>query len=286
MIDAAVYLLAFALSCGEPRAYVRPELLIETADLPRQAPGFLILDARSKSKYEQGHLAGAVWVDHDAWNKAFAAGQDADEWARRIGKLGIANQTRVIVYDDAMSKDAARIWWILRYWGVQDARLLNGGFKACAAASLPLTKESPEISEKRFVVKRERNRLADKADVLNLIKEKKSQIVDSRSEKEYCGEVKFAKKGGAMPGAVLLEWSAAIDPQTHKFKSAGELARLFKDAGIDLKRPIATHCQSGGRSSVMAFTLELMGARDVANYYRGWSEWGNSEDTPIIMPKL
>ena len=82
-----------------------------------------------------------------------------------------------------------------------------------------------------------------------------------------------------------LEWIDLMDKTTRRFKSADEIGKLFNDAGIDLKAKTATHCQSGGRASVMAFGLELMGAKDVSNYYRSWSEWGNSDDTPVVPGK-
>ena len=75
-----------------------------------------------------------------------------------------------------------------------------------------------------------------------------------------------------------------MDSQTHRFKRPEELRRIFDKAGVDLGKPIASHCQSGGRASVVAFGLELMGATRVSNYYRGWSEWGNLQDTPIMVP--
>ena len=88
-----------------------------------------------------------------------------------------------------------------------------------------------------------------------------------------------------MPGAKHLEWSELLDQRTQRFKPAAELRVLLADAGIDLKRRTIAHCQSGGRSSVMAFGLELMGADDVGNYYAGWAEWGNADDTPIVKPR-
>ena len=88
-----------------------------------------------------------------------------------------------------------------------------------------------------------------------------------------------------MPGALHLEWADALDPTTKKFKNADDLAKLFKEAGIDLAKPSVTFCQSGGRASVMVFTMELMGAKEVANYYRSWSECGNAEQTPEATPK-
>ena len=89
----------------------------------------------------------------------------------------------------------------------------------------------------------------------------------------------------AIPGAVHLEWRELIDPSTHRFKSPDELGKLFKEKNIDLQKPIVTHCQSGGRAAVMAFALELMGAKDVSNYYKSWAEWGNADNTPIVKPK-
>jgi thiosulfate/3-mercaptopyruvate sulfurtransferase len=128
-------------------------------------------------------------------------------------------------------------------------------------------------------------RLATKEQLLRDLNEKHFTIIDTRSEGEFCGDVKLAKRGGAIPGARHLEWVEVIDKKTQRFKSAPELAKLFKDAGIDLAKPAVTHCQSGGRASVTAFALELMGGRNVGNYYRSWAEWGNAPDTPIVRPR-
>ena len=129
-------------------------------------------------------------------------------------------------------------------------------------------------------------RLATKQRILKLLKDgQKTQLIDARSEAEHCGTTKLAKRR-RVPGSVHLEWSDTLDPKTHKFRDAAELTRLVKDAGIDVNRPAITYCQSGGRAAVMAFTLELMGARDVANYYRSWSEWGNDAESPIELKKL
>ena len=73
--------------------------------------------------------------------------------------------------------------------------------------------------------------------------------------------------------------------QTKRFKSPSELGQLLEQAGIGLDRPTASHCNGGGRAAVMAFGLELMGAREVRNYYRGWGEWGNADHTPIVVPE-
>jgi thiosulfate/3-mercaptopyruvate sulfurtransferase len=280
-------LAATLLLAGGEDAYPLPDLLIEAPALAARLKDFRVLDVRPRSKYDAGHIPGAVWVDPDSWAKAFAASQEPGEWGPRIGKLGITSTSRVVLYDDVKQKDAARAWWILRYFGLKDARLLNGGWAAWKAAKLPVSTEAAMPAAVDFSTKTpSTERLATKDRIWKLLNEgEKTQLIDARSEAEHCGLTKLAKRGGAIPGSLLFEWSDALDPATQKFKSAPDLARLIKKAGIDLNKPAITYCQSGGRAAVMAFTLELMGARQVANYYRSWSEWGNAPDTPIDQPK-
>jgi thiosulfate/3-mercaptopyruvate sulfurtransferase len=288
--QACWLLLTLAATGGDTaKDYPQRHLLVEAKDLakPETAKGFHIVDARPAAKYEKGHIPGASWVDHEEWSKAFGKSQDPKEWAKRISAAGIRNTDKIVIYDDVMQKDAARIWWILRYFGHKDARLLNGGIQAWSDAGQPLSKEPFRTTVSMYTIETpDAARLATREDVLKLLKGTSIQIIDARSEKEYCGDDKLKnKKGGAIPGAMNLEWTEALDKKTQRFKSADELTEIFKRAGIDVTRPTVTHCQSGGRAAVMAFTLELMGAKGVANYYRGWSEWGNSEDTPIVTPK-
>ena len=292
MLTPTALLLLSSLATGaadQDQAYPKKDMLVEATLLakPQAAGGFRILDARSKAKYSAGHVPGAVWVNHGAWSKSFYAKQDPKEWAKTIGALGIDNRSRVLIYDDGSVTSAARIWFILRYWGVRDARLLDGGFPAYSVTKLPQSTETVVPAATPFVITApDAGRFADKEKVLGVLKKKQAQIIDTRSEGEYCGlDKRSNKNGGAIPGALHLEWSEALDKTTHKFKSAAELAKLLRDAGIDLGKPAITHCQSGGRAAVMAFTLELMGGHDIANYYRGWSEWGNMPGMPIVTPK-
>ena len=262
--------------------YPNKDLLVEPGDLK----GFVVLDAREKAKFEVGHIPDSIWVDHTAWAKAFGDGTDAKGWSARIGELGLTAQSKVVVFDENQGKEAARIWWILRYWGLADVRLLNGGWKGWTAAKQDITKDPTVVTAAKFEAVAQADRLATKKFLIKAIEDGKLQIVDARSEKEFCGTEKMNnKKAGAMPGAKQLEWTDLLEPTTQRFKPADDLKKLFADAGIALDKPSATHCQSGGRASVMAFGMELMGAKDVRNYYLSWSEWGNADDTPIVPGK-
>lgn len=285
--------LRFALWCATamapvqgPDGYPNARLLIEPVELASpDSRQTIVLDCRSREKYQAGHIPGAYWVDVPAWSKAFGNGTDAEGWAKRLGELGLRPDAEIVTYDDSRSNAAARIWWILRYWGYSKVRLLNGGWIGWQAAKLPVSTEAPPPLPPVVVQLRPRKEVfAAKEQVLECLGKPSCQIVDARSEDEYCGKTKLSKRGGAMPKAKQLEWSDLLDEKTHRFKPASELRRLFAEAGIDLTQPTITYCQAGGRSSVMAFALELMGAREVRNYYAGWAEWGNAEDTPIVTP--
>jgi len=288
MFAASILMLALLDADAKKPAYARSELLLEPADLmkPETANKFIILDARGKSSYQAGHVPGAIHVETGRWASAFGNGTDRAGWSKRIGNLGIDTDTPVAVYDASRNKDAARIWWILRYWGIKDVRLLNGGWDGWQAAGGKIETTDNAPRPRKAEPTPGSQRIATRSQLMLLLKAGKAgQIVDTRSEMEYCGEALTAKRNGAIPGAKHLEWSATLDPKTGRFKSPAELAKLLEDAGIDPKKPSTTYCQSGGRASVMAFVLELMGGKPARNYYRSWAEWGNDADTPIVKPK-
>ena len=287
-------LIALALaSIGQPAAetkaakYPKQELLAEVEDVSTGKSGvsLLLLDSRPRKEYVAGHIPGAIWVNHSDWAKSFADGKDNQGWSERIGALGINLESTVVVYDDAQSKEAARIWWILRYWGVNRARLLNGGWPAWKKTGSHLAdmETRPVATNPRLTPNP--GRLATKDQIMNSRNPSTAQIIDTRSAAEHCGDLKMAIRNGSIPGAIHLEWSEVIRKDDGRFKTADELTKLFSASKIDLNNPQITHCQSGGRAAVMAFAMELMGGKQVQNYYKSWAEWGNAEDTAIEIPK-
>jgi thiosulfate/3-mercaptopyruvate sulfurtransferase len=274
---------------GQPAAktYARPELLIGTAELakPEIAMKYRILDARSAQEWNKAHIPNSIPVDVAQWSKTFSKDHETKAWEKLLGGLALDIDVPVVVSGEDV-KEMARVWWILRYWGVKEVRLLNGGWSAWIAGNHPVDMrpyEKPKPTMPKLVPAEKR--LATLEQVKASLKDHALQLVDARSEGEFCGDTKTAKRSGAIPGALNLEWKQLVDAKTNKFKSAAELEQLFQKAGIDVAKPTATYCQSGGRSSVMAFALDLMGGADVRNYYRSWAEWGNAEDTPVVVPK-
>lgn len=265
-------LAAFAPAADPaPAKYARPELLVEAADV--SADKHLLLDARPAAKYEAGHIPGALPVPVTAWAKAIDEGKAvATFWKKTLADLGVTGKTPVVVYSDDI-KVAAHGWWALKLAGVPDVRLLNGGWDAYSAAKLPVSKDAAKAKPAAPVEWKPEPRLAVMAEVVKLADGKGGvNVVDARSAKEVAD--------GKVPGAKPLEWVDLLDEKGQKFKPAGELTKLFEAQKIDLGKPCVTYCQGGGRAAVMAFALELMGAKEVKNYHKSWGEYGSEKTTP------
>src|SRR5262249_18465310 len=161
--------------------------------------------------------------------------------------------------------------------------LLNGGYLGWlkAGGTEEVGRASPSWAVFRATPRGEV--LATKGHVLGLLKSRAEQILDARSEPEHCGDAGMARRKSHIPGSKNLEWTQVLD-RDGRFLNAPELLNVFRKAGIDPKRPATTYCESGGRSSVLAFAFELAGGRPARNYYRSWSEWGNDPETPIAVP--
>jgi thiosulfate/3-mercaptopyruvate sulfurtransferase len=269
---------------ARPQAQTAPPPLVSHDALQQRLsePGLRLLDARPRAEYEKGHIPGAVRVDVKA-AEALAARPDglADRmaWEAWAAPLGLSPDAQVLVYDGKRQLDAARVWWLLRYLGLDRVGLVDGNFPLWQAAGRPVSTEIPAIAPRPLKVRFRADRLATRDEVRRAIEQGGSRIIDARSEAEYAGQEKRSRRAGHIPGACLIEWSGLVD-QDGRFLAPEALRTRLAGQGIRPEEPTITHCQGGGRASVDAFALERLGI-PTRNYYLGWSDWGNSEDTPV-----
>ncbi len=194
-----------------------------------------------------------------------------------------------MAYDEWGSIFATRLWWVLRYYGFNNVKILNGGWQNWVSSGLPISLDTVKPSEIKNPVS-----LISNPDVLITIDELISecnrpecQVVDVRSSDEYHGNAAHGnERTGHVPGAVHLEWKQLLQNSAdaegvRKFKSASEIKSLFDQAGIDNSKNIVTHCQAAVRATFTAFALELMGYESVKVYDGSMAEWANRDDTPL-----
>jgi thiosulfate/3-mercaptopyruvate sulfurtransferase len=261
-----------------------PARLVTFDELQRRLgePHLRLLDARPRGEYDKGHIPGALWVDVKAVEALAArpgALTDRAAWESWIEPLGIGPAALVLVYDARRQLDAARLWWLLSYLGVERVGLIDGGFPLWEKQGRPVTTEVPKVAPRAFPVRFRTQRLATRADVLDAVKGGQARVIDARSEAEHTGVEKRSKRAGRVPAACLLEWSYLVD-QDGRFLDEVALRAKVAQGGVKPGEPVITHCQSGGRASVDAFVFERLGF-PTRNYYLGWSDWGNAEDTPV-----
>jgi len=245
-------------------------------------PDLRLLDARPQGEYDKGHIPGAIRVDAKAVEKMAAkpgALTDRAAWEAWIAPLGIGPDTRVLVYDAHRQLDAARLWWLLRYLGIGQVGLIDGGFPLWEQQGRPVTAETRKVEPRKFEVRFRTDRLATRDEVLRALKQGKVRVIDARSQAEHTGVEQRAKRGGRVPTSCHLEWAQLVDADGRFLDETGLRAKLAK-AGVKPAEPVITHCQGGGRASVDAFVFERLGY-PTRNYYLGWSDWGNAEDTPV-----
>lgn len=263
-------------------AQKRTVFLISAQDLAPNLDSFHIVDVRRKESFEQGHIPGSRWADASAWvaKSSSATGlTDQTIWTKEIQSLGVDNGKPVIVAGESITT-TARGWWLLTYLGVKDVRLLEGDYAAWADAKLPISNKLAKIEPSQFQVAFQSKRLATLEDITSASKENTCKILDNRSIEEFTGSRGSGARNGHVPGAIHLEWNSFLD-RDGKFLSAMEIRKLVGEKNLNMVDPIAAHCRTGGRSSVAVFAMEMAGATNVKNYYRGWSEYEQHLSEPV-----
>jgi thiosulfate/3-mercaptopyruvate sulfurtransferase len=198
---------------------------------------------------------------------------------------GVTPDRPVVVYEGAQSGiRAARIFWFLEYLGHPSVRVLDGGLAAWTGAGHAVTTDVEAPTPSTWHGEPDESRLATWQHVADRLDRPEVAIVDTRSDAEYFGEMVRAKRGGAIPGAVNIEWTRNLRPDG-TFKSPEDLEAMYTEAGVVPDREVLTYCQGGYRAAHAYLALRILGFRNVRNYTGSWKEWGDREDLPIETPR-
>ena len=270
------------------RAYARPELLAETAWLAAHLadPWLCVVDARSQGEYDAGHISGAVHIDGFGSGIPRAANGDMgppETFAGLARSLGITNESTVVVYDTPTQR-MGMVAWTFLYYGHADVRILDGGLAQWAAAGLELTTAPSSRPETNYVPQP----LAALYCSLEQAKAgtERDDFVfwDTRSADEYAGNATgfgSVPRPGRVPGAIHLEWTELLDPETRTLKPAPELHQLLAANGITPEKQVASYCNGGARGALAAFVLQVLGFERATAYAGSFQQWSNQPDTAV-----
>src|SRR4051812_4923407 len=270
---------------ANPDLLITPDALAETLKEPSKP---LLIDLRPPEDFATGHIPSAVHLD--LWGVSLIdtdpAPLKAFMWMidHLFNLRGVDVSTPVVVYDEQSGMRAARAFWFLEYFGHPDVRVLDGGFGAWLHAGLPVTREASAPPKSTWAGTPQAQRIATWRDVKARLGDAGTVILDTRSDGEHAGTTVRAKRGGAIPGAVHIEWTPNLAPGG-AFKSAGELRAMYESAGVTPDKEVITYCQGGYRAAHAYLALRLLGYPRVRNYTGSWKEWGDREDLPIETPR-
>ncbi len=273
-----------AANLGHPQLRVvdmRGKVLPPTAPKPHYFP--------RHEDYAAGHIPGAVYID---WTRDIVDLDDPvqvqvappEKIARVLGGLGIGDDSVVVAYDDSFSMFAGRLLWVLRYYGFENARILNGGSVKWLAEGRPFTTEIPNYPPATFTP-RPQPQLRKTADQILAALGSDTVLIDARNDKEFRGEESRAARGGHIPGAVNVFYQSLVSGPNQTYASPEELRERFAAAGVDLEgledREVVAYCNGGVSATPAALALEIVTGKRVALYDGSWNEWGNDESKPL-----
>jgi thiosulfate/3-mercaptopyruvate sulfurtransferase len=277
-------------TASAPAALVTTDWAREHLDDPKVR--FLEVDVDTDA-YDTGHLPGATGIN---WKSQLTDSVRRDLVGREelqslLRAAGVDDDTRIVLYGDNNNWFAAWAYWQLRYQGLDNVSLLDGGRIKVEAEGLPLTTDAPSHPDGSITLPdRTREELrAYRQQVIDGVGSPGGDLVDVRSPEEFRGELaapahlpqEAAQRRGHIPGAVNVPWSTAV-AEDGTFKPIEQLRELYGAMGVSGEDDVIAYCRIGERSSHTWFVLhELLGYRNVRNYDGSWTEYGSLVGVPI-----
>ena len=242
--------------------------------------------------YETGHAPGAVGWNWKSDLETHVVRDVADKEGieRLLSEAGVDKDTTIVLSGDNSNWFAAYALWLLKYYGVENVKLMNGGRKKWIEEGRPISTVAPAHPPTSFKVSGPRKEIrAFRDEVMKSLDKKGVGLVDVRAPKEYSGELlapedlpqEGSQRAGHIPGAKNIPWGQALK-EDGTFKSRAELEQLYGGQGITPDKNIITYCRIGERSAHTWFVLtHLLGYPNVRNYDGSWTEWGSLVGAPI-----
>ncbi len=261
-----------------------------------QDPSTIVLDATlppvgvtppvdTHSRYLQNHIPGAIFFDIEEFSDHATTLPHMlptpEDFSRSTSALGVGDDMTIVVYEQQGVFSAPRAWWMLRTFGAQRVYILDGGLRAWTDSGLPIESGPVHRAPASFHAALHRDAVVDLSQLKDrLIRHQ--QILDARSAARFNGIAPEPRPGlssGHMPGTTNIPFTELVEDG--RLKPAEKLREYFSTKNVNLRQPITTTCGSGVTAAVIALSLEVVGAPNVALYDGSWAEYAQQPDSII-----
>lgn len=261
-----------------------PDLIVLDASVtiaPDGNGGFQTVNGRAA--YDEGHIPTAGFADlmgalADTSSPHGYAVPTPLAFATAMGELGVGDDTRVVLYDTTGGPWAARVWWMLRWVGFDNAALLDGGLNAWTNAGYALSTDAPTEPQRTLTVNLRPGLIVEKEEVRAAIDDESVELIDAMPGAHYRGDFSMYDRPGHIPTASNAPANLLFS-ESGRFKSEAELTALFEG---DRDTRTITYCGGGIAASADAFIMTRLGFKDVAVYTASLQEWAADDNYPMV----
>jgi thiosulfate/3-mercaptopyruvate sulfurtransferase len=257
------------------------------AKLNKSNKDLVVIDASKAKLYAPAHIKGAISLHYAKLNdKEPYSGvlKSTDELATILGEKGISNTDEIVIYDEGSQKYSTRVYWILKYLGAENVKLLHKHMSEFRNARIPLTSEVPSVSAKTFEVTVNEAIFCDAAYIESVIGEANTVIIDARTPAEFdgTGEGKLEYSNGHIEGAISIPYEDTIEGEDKVFITPEQFQALAPDVEFTNDKTYIVYCKTGVKGATMyAFLKNVMGFENVKLYEGSYLEWEHNEK-PVV----
>ncbi len=279
----AAFIALIVISSG-----VKAQDVISVKELLKEikAKSVVVVSARKAADYSKSHIPGAVNIYHKDLYKdgpVESMIKSPAELAKIFGEKGLTTDGKIVVYDEASGKYSGRLYWILKYMGAKDVKVLDGNLKGWKMARRPVTNKPSKVTAATFTPVVNAAVLCNMKDVQAAVNNKSVVILDVRADNEFKGQDEKTKlRKGHIPSAINIEFKQVLT-EKGLLKSKEELTKLFADAGITADKQVILYCASSVRAGIvyMALTTAL-DYKNVKVYDGAFNEWSASSNKVVM----
>jgi thiosulfate/3-mercaptopyruvate sulfurtransferase len=238
------------------------------------------------AEFRVAHIPGAVFFDIDAIADLETGLPHmlpkAEVLAKEMSALGLGDGMRFVVYDALGLFAAARVWWTLRAYGVEEVRILEGGMEKWMKEGRPVEPGEARPKPRPFTPRLDPSFVASLDEVRKALATGLAQVVDARPADRFRGEAPEPRPGlkcGHMPGSLNLPFVEIVEHG--RLKPPDALKAAFAEHKVDLQKPIITSCGSGVTAAILALAVEEAGGKVEGLYDGSFAEWGGRDDCAV-----